>query len=98
METGTQQVVNGTRLVDETRQSLNKITAVSIEISKLVGAITTATSLQSKASESVTNTMTDVAAIAGKTSTEVDSVSASFNELLVVAEQLQASVGQFKVN
>jgi methyl-accepting chemotaxis protein len=98
METGTQQVANGTRLVDETRQSLSKITAVSVEISKLVGAIAVATTLQSKASESVTNTMSDVAAIAGKTSTEVNTVSASFNELLVVAEQLQASVGQFKVN
>ncbi len=98
METGTAQVVTGTRLVDETRQSLNEITAVSTEISRLVAAIATATSIQSKASDSVTLTMTDVAAIAGKTSTEVNTVSASFNDLLAVAQELQASVGQFKVS
>ncbi len=98
METGTEQVVTGTRLVDETRQSLNDITAASLEISKLVGAIATATSIQSKTSDSVTLTMADVAAIAGKTSTEVNTVSASFDELLVVARELQASVGQFKVS
>ncbi len=98
METGTEQVVTGTRLVDETRQSLNKITAVSNEISQLVAAISSAATLQSEASDSVTHTMTDVAAIADKTSIGVNSVSVSFNELLVVAQELQVSVGQFKVS
>jgi len=97
MEAGTEQVVTGTRLVDETRQSLNKITVVSSEISQLVAAIALAAVAQSKASESVTHTMTDVATIAGTTSTEASNVSASFQELLEVAQDLQASVGQFKV-
>ena len=98
MEAGTEQVVTGTRLVDETRQSLNKIGVVSSEISTLVAAIAQATVAQSKASDSVSHTMTDVAAIAGKTSSEAANVSASFQELLAVAQELQASVGQFKVN
>jgi methyl-accepting chemotaxis protein PixJ len=97
MEAGTEQVVTGTRLVDETRQSLNKITVVSSEISQLVAAIASAAVAQSKASDSVTSTMTDVATIAGTTSTEASNVSASFKELLEVAQDLQASVGQFKV-
>jgi methyl-accepting chemotaxis protein PixJ len=97
MESGTEQVVTGTRLVDETRQSLNKITVVSSEISQLVAAIASAAVAQSKASESVTSTMNDVATIAGTTSTEASNVSASFTELLAVAQELQASVGQFKV-
>ncbi|WP_009632833.1 methyl-accepting chemotaxis protein [Synechocystis sp. PCC 7509] len=97
MEAGTEQVVTGTRLVDETRQSLNKITAVSTEISQLVAAIALAAVAQSKASDSVTHTMTDVATIAGTTSTEASNVSASFTELLAVAQDLSASVGQFKV-
>lgn len=97
MEAGTEQVVTGTRLVDETRQSLNKITVVSSEISQLVAAIASAAVAQSKASDSVTTTMTGVATIAGTTSTEASNVSASFNELLAVAQDLQASVGQFKV-
>ncbi len=97
MEAGTEQVVTGTRLVDETRQSLTKIGVVSTEISTLVAAIAQATVAQSKASDSVSHTMTDVAAIAGKTSSEAANVSASFRELLEVAQELQASVGQFKV-
>ena len=97
-EAGTEQVVTGTRLVDETRQSLNKITAVSSEISQLVAAIASAAVAQSKASESVTITMTDVATIAEATSNEASNVSASFTQLLAVAQDLQSSVGQFKVN
>ena len=98
MEAGTEQVVAGTQLVDDTRQSLNKITAVSARISKLVEAISQATVVQSKASESVTQTMTNVAAIADKTSQEATFVSSSFEELLKVAQALQAEVGQFKVS
>ena len=98
MEAGTEQVVEGTRLVDETRESLNQITAVSAQISTLVGAIASAAVGQSQASESVTKTMTDVAAISNKTSTEATLVSASFKELLAVATELQASAAQFKVS
>ena len=97
MEAGTLQVAEGTLLVDETRQSLNQITAVSTQISALVSAIAQASVTQSQASESVTQTMTDVAAIAQHTSNEATLVSASFKELLAVAQQLQASAGQFKV-
>ncbi|PSB23543.1 methyl-accepting chemotaxis protein [Stenomitos frigidus] len=97
MESGTEQVVIGTQLVNETRQSLNKITAVSAQISALVEAIAQATVVQSQASEEVTQTMKDVAAIANRTSTEAGQVSSSFEELRKVAQTLQAEVGQFKV-
>jgi len=98
MEAGTEQVVTGTRLVDETRQSLNQITAQAAQISALVQAIASNAVAQSQASESVTLTMSDVAVISSKTSTEATLVSASFKELLAVAQQLQTSVGQFKVS
>ncbi|MBD2014187.1 HAMP domain-containing protein [Microcoleus sp. FACHB-53] len=98
MEAGTEQVVMGTRLVDETRQSLNKITAVSSKISDLVASITQATVVQSQASQAVTQTMTNVAAIAEKTSQEATFVSSSFEELLKVAKALETEVGQFKVS
>lgn len=98
METGTEQVVAGTRLVDETRASLNKITSVSGKISELVEAIAQATVVQSQASEDVTQTMTNVAAIANKTSQEASVVSSSFEQLLKVAQALQEDIGQFKVS
>jgi methyl-accepting chemotaxis protein len=98
MESGTEQVVMGTKLVDETRQSLNKITAASVEINGLVESITQATVVQSQASEEVTKTMLNVAAIAEKTSKEASHVSSSFDELLTVAQALQQDVGRFKVS
>ncbi len=97
MEAGTEQVVAGTKLVDETRQSLNKITATSAQINTLVEAIAQATIVQSQASESVTQTMTNAAAIADKTSFEAKLVSSSFEELQMLAKALQEDVGQFKV-
>jgi len=98
MEAGTEQVVTGTRLVDETRESLNKITAASAQISALVEAIAQATVTQSQASEAVSQTMNEVAASANKTSTGAAEVSTSFKDLLAVAQALQANVGQFKVS
>jgi twitching motility protein PilJ/methyl-accepting chemotaxis protein PixJ len=98
MEAGTEQVVMGTKLVDETRQSLNKITTVSSKISDLVASITQATVVQSQASHAVTQTMTNVAAIAEKTSQEATFVSSSFEQLLKVAKALETEVGQFKVS
>jgi methyl-accepting chemotaxis protein len=76
---------------------LNKITAVSAQIGALVEAIAQATVVQSQASEEVTQTMKDVAAIANRTSTEAGQVSISFEELQKVAQTLQSEVGQFKV-
>ncbi|ACK67309.1 methyl-accepting chemotaxis sensory transducer with GAF sensor [Rippkaea orientalis PCC 8801] len=97
MEAGTQQVVTGTKLVDETRKSLNQITAASVQITELVEAITKAAVEQSATSQSVTQTMTEVAAISNKTSSEAAQVSDSFKQLLDVAQTLQESVRQFKV-
>ncbi|NES21450.1 MAG: GAF domain-containing protein [Symploca sp. SIO3E6] len=98
MEAGTEQVATGTKLVEETRHSLNRITLTSTEISTLVESIAEATVVQSFASESVTKTMTDVAQIATKTSLDASSVSSSFEQLQVVAQLLQEEVGQFKVS
>ncbi|MEM9003681.1 MAG: methyl-accepting chemotaxis protein [Cyanobacteria bacterium P01_F01_bin.86] len=97
MEAGTEQVVAGTQLVDETRQSLNKITAASATISQLVETIAQVTVEQSQTSELVSATMTDVAEAADKTSTEARQVSSSFEGLRRVADTLQESVGRFKV-
>ena len=97
MESGTEQVVAGTKLVDRTRSSLIEIADVSQEIDRLVGEIATATVEQSQDSEVVSQTMMQVAAISDRTATEVEEVSASFKDLLIVAQELQNSVAKFKV-
>jgi methyl-accepting chemotaxis protein PixJ len=98
METGIQQVVIGTNLVNETRQSLNEIVTATAQIQQLVEGITQATQLETEQSKSVTETMTKVAAIASQTSDHSLQISNSFKELLTMAEELQASVGRFKVS
>lgn len=98
MEAGTEQVVAGTKLVDKTRFSLVQIADVSQEINQLVGEIAAATVEQSQDSAAVSQTMVDVAAISSKTATEAGEVSASFQDLLTVAQELQNSVAKFKVS
>jgi methyl-accepting chemotaxis protein PixJ len=97
MAAGSQRVQTGTQLVSETRQSLNKITAVSRQINEVVASIVQSTVMQSQMSETVTETMKDVAAIANDTSIEASHVSESFEELRKVAQTLQSEVSQFKV-
>ncbi|MEL6228348.1 MAG: methyl-accepting chemotaxis protein [Cyanobacteria bacterium J06627_3] len=98
MELGTEQVVVGTQLVDETRESLNSIAQVTTEMKSLVNSITQATLSQSESSESVTSVMKDVANIAQKTSSDANKVSTSFRDLLEISQALQESVSQFKVS
>ncbi|MGB6013118.1 MAG: methyl-accepting chemotaxis protein, partial [Nodosilinea sp.] len=98
METGTEQVVTGTQLVDETRQSLNQITAVSRQISALVGAIADATVVQSQVSEVVSETMTSVATTATENSSAANQVADAFTQLRSVAQALQEEVGRFTVS
>ena len=97
MEAGTEQVIIGTRLVDETRSSLNRITAISLKIGELVESIAQAALLQSENSTQVTQSIDRVADISHKTSTRADNVQASFQDLLQLAQELQKNVGQFKI-
>jgi methyl-accepting chemotaxis protein PixJ len=98
MDDGIEKVVTGTTLVSDTRQSLNAIVSATAQISGLVSEITRATQAQTQQSQTVTKTMTSVANIAQQTSLESAQISVSFQELLSTAEQLQASVDQFKVS
>jgi methyl-accepting chemotaxis protein PixJ len=98
MEAGTEQVVAGTQLVEETRSKLNQIATVGNSINQLVSEISQATAVQTQASTTVSATMQQVAAIANGTSEQSEVVAQSFARLLQVAEELQVSMAQFKVS
>ncbi|MEM1393099.1 MAG: GAF domain-containing protein [Cyanobacteria bacterium P01_H01_bin.150] len=98
METGIQQVVEGTNLVNETRQNLNDIVDATAEISELLQRITDATQTQMLQSVSATASMKDVAQISQKTSTEANSIASVFQQLSEMGQELLASVSKFKVN
>jgi methyl-accepting chemotaxis protein PixJ len=98
METGTEQVVTGTKIVDEARASLNQITAVSKKINQLVEAISSSALQQLKDSQEVSQTIEQVAQIAQTTSNSANDVLDSYQQLLAVGQELQQSIGKFKVN
>ena len=98
MENGTDQVVTGTQLVEASRQQLSQINQVSGQVSQLVREISQAAAAQTETSTMVSRTMEDIAAIADQTSTQTEEVSDSFDRLLQVAQALQVSVAQFKLN
>ena len=97
MELGTTQVVQGTRLLEETKQSLGKIVEVSRQIDQLVESISTATVSQAQTSQSVTNLIQEIAKISQKTSESSNQVSSSLQKTVEIANELQVSVSTFKV-
>lgn len=97
METGTEQVVTGTKLVQNAREKLNQIAMVSKQVNSIVREIAIAANTQTKTSDHMGETMQGIAAIATDTSKQSEDVARSFSELLQVAQDLQVSVSQFKV-
>ena len=97
MSAGIDQVTEGTSLVNETRDSLNEIVSATAQIKELVRGITSAANAQTEEAASVTQVMGQVAEIANETSQDSGKISVSFQELEKLAQNLQASVSQFKV-
>ncbi|MGF1935764.1 MAG: GAF domain-containing protein [Nostoc sp. ChiQUE02] len=97
METGIQQVVEGTNLVSDTRQNLNAIVSATAEISQLIERITAATQKQMAQSVTVTKSMQDVAEIANKTFGESQEIATVFQELSGMAQELLTTASKFKV-
>jgi twitching motility protein PilJ len=97
MELGTTQVVAGTRLVEETKQSLTKIVKVSAQIDELVASISNATVSQAQTSKSVTQLMEEIAQISERTSGSSRQVSSALQKTVEITQKLQESVGNFKV-
>ena len=98
MEIGTAQVVEGTHLVENAKESLGEIVNVSRTIDELVQSISTSTVSQTKTSEMVTNLMKDIAKVSEGMSEASRQVSLSLEETVEQAKQLQDSVGTFKVS
>jgi methyl-accepting chemotaxis protein len=97
MELGTTQVVEGTHLVEDAKQSLSQILEVSRQIDGLVQSISNATVSQAETSQTVTELMKEIAQISERTSNSTRQVSGSLKETVGIAQELQASVGTFKV-
>ena len=98
MELGISQVVQGTQLVNETRDSLNEIIRATNRIGQLVDKITKAASVQSQQCQGLTAAMSEVSSIATSTSDNASTIADSFEKLLQNSQELQTSVSKFKVD
>lgn len=97
MEEGTQQVIEGTKLAEQAKRSLEDIIQVSNRIDVLVRSITSDTVEQTETSRAVAQVMQSVELTAQETSQEAQRVSASLQNLVGVARDLLTSVERFKV-
>lgn len=97
MEGSTTQVVAGTQLVYQTKQTLEEVTTISQEIDILLADISQRTVSQRADSRQVQKTMEEMAKIAQKTSSASQEVSQSLQQLVKVAIELQESASQFTV-
>ncbi len=97
MEEGTQQVIEGTRLAEQAKRSLEDIIQVSNRIDVLVRSITADTVEQTETSRAVAQVMQSVELTAQETSQESQRVSTSLQNLVGVARDLLTSVERFKV-
>jgi twitching motility protein PilJ len=98
MEEGTQQVIEGTKLAEQAKRSLEDIIQVSNRIDVLVRSITADTIEQTETSRTVAQVMQSVELTAQETSQESQRVSASLQNLVGVARDLLTSVERFKVD
>ncbi len=97
MEEGRTQVIDSTHMILDAKQHLEKIFEVSHQIDELVQSISTATVSQAQTSEKVTELMQEIARTSQYTSDSSRQVSSSLRQTVEVAEQLQQSVGRFKI-
>ena len=97
MERGTTQVVTGSRLITETRETLSGLVQISQKIDHLVQSISNSTTSQTQASQQVSQVIQEVAQVAQNTSVESKTVSGTLKRLVQVSEELQKSVSKFSV-
>ncbi len=97
MEDGLQQVIQGTRLAEQAKRSLDDIIQVANRIDALVRTITADTVEQTETSQAVAQVMQSVEMTAQETSQEAQRVSGALANLVGVARDLLNSVERFKV-
>ncbi len=98
MEKGTQQVVIGTQLAEEAKQSLDEIIQVSLQIDCLVSEIASEAVEQENTAGAVAGVMEAVEVSAQATSSESRRVSDALQGLVLVAQDLREATDRFQVD
>lgn len=97
MEQGTAEVVDNTRLVETTQQRLADMLEKSQEIDNLMRSISTATTSQAETSQVVATLMQQITEASEARSLSSRQVAEAIQSTAAVAQSLESSVEQFKV-
>ncbi|MBF2063474.1 MAG: GAF domain-containing protein [Calothrix sp. C42_A2020_038] len=97
IELETTQVVEGTRVVEDAKYSLQHILEVSRQVDLLVSSISHATYSQAQTSQIVSTLVKQIAETSRRTSTSSQRISASLQHTVEISQQLQETVETFKV-
>lgn len=95
---GATQVVEGSHLARNAKQSLIHVVQVSRQIDELVKSISAAIATQTQTSRSLTELIKDMTEMSNRTSSSSHRVSDALRQTVGVAEELKASVDKFKVH
>ncbi len=98
MNQGAVQVVEGAHSVKNTKQGFVHIVYVAQQIDELVKSISQAVTTQEENSRSLTTVIKEVAQVSTRTSESSRRVSESLRQTVEVADELQKSVGTFRVH
>ncbi|MFW6336653.1 MAG: methyl-accepting chemotaxis protein [Phycisphaeraceae bacterium] len=97
METGTQEVLQGTELVGRTGEALRTIVSGTGEVSEVIQAIAAAAEQQSAASEEVSRNVESIQAVTEQARESATQSATASAELSNKAESLQQLIGAFKL-
>lgn len=97
MERSTQEVVAGAQTTNKAGEALDKIEEVSSELNNLISAITEATQQQTNEAKNITERMSEILQISTNTARGVEQTTSGIQTISTLAEQLDDSMGQFKL-
>jgi twitching motility protein PilJ len=98
MEDTTREVVEGSAVATEAGQALNEIENVSNQLARIIEAISIASKEQAARSEGLAGTMGNISEITQGATLGTREMVSSVSELTSLADNLRASVSQFKVS
>jgi methyl-accepting chemotaxis protein len=97
MEESTQQVVAGSRLVDEAGQSLGSIQDVVEDLARLITAISQTAQEHARTAAMVASSMTEVSSVTQQTTENTQQTAERVSYLAHLADQLRSSVSAFRL-
>ena len=97
MTSTSREVSRGSHLATEAGQRLDEIETVSAQLSGLIQSISQASKQQARGSEAIAQSMQEIAVVTNRTATGTNEATTSIGKLAILADELRASVSQFKI-